>query len=156
MNEYTYTVFETNNDDPMESIIEKHGVTVKFTGNQIIDHIVHTKKTLKQSLSQIQIEDKQDELALEILPMLKDIPADKYAVAIGYIERQIARPSLNDLIETCENTITSYEKQVELIKDQVGIEIELPVESPYQTKHAEEENKDSGTSGEGDTDVSKD
>lgn len=140
--EIKFTVAEQN-EEPMLSVIEKHGLSTKFTGQDIIEHITHTRKTLKQSHAQLEAEDMQDKLAISILPQLADLPEDKYNVAIAFMERKIARGPLVDLVEACEKTIKSYEEQVEEIKEQTGIDIQLPIESPYR-KVDEEANKKTG------------
>lgn len=120
-----YKIVEEN-ENPLESVIEKTGVSVKFTAQQVIDHLDYTSRMLKQAEGQLDVDSKQDEMSLEILPMLKDIPEDKWQLVMSYAARQVSRPELVEYIKTCKETIESYETQKAEIVEKFNIkEIEV-------------------------------
>jgi predicted DNA-binding protein YlxM (UPF0122 family) len=96
---------------------------VKFTVQQLIDHLSYTKKMLKQSEAQLEVNNTQDAMSLEILPILKDIPEDKWQLVMSYAGRQVSRPEVEDYIATCKETITSYETQMKEIVDEFHIDV---------------------------------
>jgi len=120
-----YKIVEEN-ENPLESVIEKTGVSVKFTAQQVIDHLDYTNRMLRQAEGQLDVNSKQDEMALEILPILKEIPEDKWQLVMAYSGRQVAKPELIDYIKTCKETIESYETQKSEIFEKFNIkEIEV-------------------------------
>ena len=119
-----YKIIEEN-EDKLESVIEKSGVTVKFTPRQVVDHLEYTMKMLKQSEGQLDVNGKQDDMAVEILPILKDIPEDKWQLVMSYAGRQVSRPEIEDYIKTCKETIESYKTQLKEIVDE--FELVLPI-----------------------------
>ena len=116
----TYTIVETN-ENPLETIIEKGGLTVKFTVQQVLDHLEQTKKTLREANAQLTAHTHQDAMTLEILPLLKEIPEDKWNLVAQYAYRQVQAPEIKSLIELSEKTIASYEEQLEIIDKEFGI-----------------------------------
>lgn len=116
-----YEIIEAN-ENKLDSVIEKSGVTIKFTAQQIIDHLDYTKKALKESEAQLDVNGKQDIMSIEILPILKEIPEDKWQLVMSYAGRQVSRPEIESLIETCKTTIESYESQLAEIKKLLEIE----------------------------------
>ncbi len=120
-----YKIIEEK-ENPFESIIEKTGLSTKFTVQQLIDHLDYTSRMLKQAEGQLDVDSKQDEMSLEILPMLKDIPEDKWQLVMSYAARQVSRPELVEYIKTCKETIESYETQKAEIVEKFNIkEIEV-------------------------------
>lgn len=120
-----YKIIEEK-ENPLESIIEKTGLSTKFTVQQLIDHLDYTSRMLKQAEGQLDVDSKQDEMSLEILPMLKDIPEDKWQLVMSYAARQVSRPELVEYIKTCKETIESYETQKAEIVEKFNIkEIEV-------------------------------
>lgn len=122
----TYTIVETN-ENPLETIIEKSGLTVKFTVQQLKDHLEKTRKILRETKGQVFAHEKQDEMAIEILPLLKEIPEDKWNIVAQYATRQIQAPEIKSFVELSENTIKSYTEQLEIIEKEFGI-VAYPVE----------------------------
>ncbi len=118
---HKYEIIETN-ENPLETIIEKSGLTTKFTAQQVIDHLEYTKKMLKQTEGQLDVNSKQDEMSFEILPILKDIPEDKWQLVMSFAARQVSKPELVDYIQTCNETIASYETQLAEIKSILGLQ----------------------------------
>lgn len=118
--EYTYKIVDKKEND-LETVIEKGNLTTRFTLGDIKDHLSFTERTLRESKAQLEVEIKQDEMAVEILPMLKEIPADKMGLVLAYANRQVKRPLSEDLVKTSEETIASYTEQLEIIKETLGL-----------------------------------
>lgn len=118
--EYTYTIVEKKDSD-LETVIEKGNLTTRFTLQDIKDHLEFTNKTLRESKGKLDAEKMQDTMAEEILPILKEIPEDKWNLVLMHANRQVSRPSLEDLIKTAEETIASYTEQLALIKEKLGL-----------------------------------
>ena len=116
----TYTIIETN-ENPLETIIEKSGLTVKFTVQQVQDHLEQTRKTRREAQAQLNTHTQQDVMTVEILPLLKEIPEDKWNLVAQYAYRQVQAPEIKSLIELSEKTIASYEEQLEKKKKEFGI-----------------------------------
>lgn len=125
--EYTYKIIEKKDSD-LETIIEKGNLTTQFTLQDIKDHLVFTEKSLRTAKAQLQAGEIQDKMALEILPMLKDIPEDKLDLVNAYVMRQIQKPISLSMVETAEKTIASYTEQLTYIKETLGLSDEEPVE----------------------------
>lgn len=118
--EYTYKIVEKKDND-LETVIEKGNLTTRFTIQDIKDHLEFTTKTLKESKGKLEAEKIQDQMALNIMPALKDIPNDKWNLVMMYAGRQLQRPSLEDIVTTAEETITSYTEQLAYIKETLGL-----------------------------------
>lgn len=118
--EYTYKIIEKKDND-LETIIEKGNLTTRFTIQDIKDHLEFTAKTLKQTKAQIEVEDQQNVMAEEIIPILKEIPEDKWNLVMMYANRKVARGPALDIITTAEETLKSYTEQLELIKTQLDL-----------------------------------
>lgn len=116
----TYKIIEQN-ENPLETIIEKSGLTVKFTVQQVQDHLEQTRKTRREAQAQLNAHTQQDAMTIEILPILKEIPEDKWNLVAQYAYRQVQAPEIKSLIELSENTIASYEEQLEIIEKEFGI-----------------------------------
>ena len=116
----TYTIVETN-ENPLETIIEKSGLTVKFTVQQVQDHLEQTRKTRREAQAQLNAHTQQDAMTVEILPLLKEIPEDKWNLVAQYPYRQVQAPEIKSLIELSEKTIASYEDQLVIIEKEFGI-----------------------------------
>lgn len=142
---FTYKFVEKNDEDVLQSKVEKSGLTTEFTIQDVLDHLEHTKKTLLETVTQMDIEDIQNKAIEEMQPVVKDIKEDQYQMVIQYLARKMQRPESLSLKETCEKTIKSYEDQVELMKEQLGIDIQLPIESPYMPIHEKIKLKEEGT-----------
>lgn len=121
---YTYKIVEKKEND-LETVIEKGNLTTRFTIQDIKDHLAFTEKTLRETKAQLEAEKIQDKIALEILPLLKEVPSDKWNVVLMYANRQVQRPVSESLIETSEATIKSYTEQLEIIKKDLGLSDEL-------------------------------
>lgn len=124
---YTFKVIEKKDSD-LETVIEKGGLTTTFTIQDVLDHLEYTEKTLRQTKAQLEAEDMQNTLAEETLPILKELPEDKWQLIIAYASRKNQRPLSVSLIETAEKTIESYKAQLEQIKNDLGLSIEPVVE----------------------------
>lgn len=120
---YTFKVIEEK-ENPLESVIEKSGLTTKFTLQDIKDHLEYTNKVLKETEAQKFAGETQDSMALDILPILKDIPNDKWQLVYAYAERQIRKEVEQSIIDTSKETIESYQKQLETIKETTGLSYE--------------------------------
>lgn len=125
---FKYKIVETN-EDPMESIIEKSGVTTKFTPNQLIEHLSFTRKKLKESEGQLFANDFQDNIVEEMIPSVKDYKLEELQMIMMYAARKVQRPELESFISTCKETIESYTSQVESINKALKLNIEIPVEA---------------------------
>lgn len=134
---FKYKIVEPN-ENPMDSIIEKSGVTVKFTPNQVIEHLVATRKTLKETEGQLFANDFQDKMTEEMLPIVTEIPEDKLPMVMMYAVRKAQRQEIVDLIETCKKTIESYTSQVETINKSLKLSIEIPTEAERVQKDEQE------------------
>lgn len=115
-----YKIIEEK-ENKLESIVEKSGLTVRFTPQEVSDHLEYTMKMLRQAEGQLEVNSKQDEMAEEILPTLKDLPEDKWQLVMSYAGRQVSKPEIQDYINTCKETIKSYTEQMEEMK-KLGIE----------------------------------
>lgn len=121
--EYTFKIVEKKEND-LETIIEKGNLTTRFTLQDILDHLSFTNKSLRTAKAQNEAGEIQDKLAIEILPILKEIPEDKWNLVDAYAQRQIQRPISLSVIETAEKTIASYTEQMEYIKKELGLSTE--------------------------------
>jgi hypothetical protein len=124
-----------NEENPLESVIELGGQSVEFTPMQLLEHRDLTEKTMKQAKGQLEINAKQDELALEILPELTNLQ-DKWQLVKAYAERQMQKPEFEKLIEVSEGVIEEYENRIEDIKA-LGIKFETIEVQPAKTESAE-------------------
>ena len=115
-----YKIIEEK-ENKLESVIEKSGLSVRFTPQEVSEHLEYTMKMLKQSEGQRDVNAKQDEMAEEILPLLKEIPEDKWQLVMSYAGRQVSKPEIESYIQTCKDTIKSYTEQMEEMK-KLGIE----------------------------------
>lgn len=120
---FTFKIVEEK-ENQLETVIEKGGLTTKFTLQDIKDHLEYTNKVLKEAEAQKFAGETQDEMATEILPILKEIPQDKWQLIYAYAERQIQKPVTLSVIETANETIKSYTEQLETIKNELGLSIE--------------------------------
>jgi len=122
--EYTYKIVEKKEND-LETVIEKGNLTTTFTLQDIKDHLEFTEKSLRTAKAQLEAGEVQDKMALEILPMLKDIPEDKFDLVNAYVMRQIQKPISLSMVETAEKTIASYTEQLGIIKETLGLSDEV-------------------------------
>lgn len=121
--EYTFKIIEKKEND-LETVIEKGNLTTQFTLQDILDHLSFTNKSLRTAKAQNDAGEIQDKMALEILPILKEILEDKWNLVDAYAQRQIQRPISLSVIETAEKTIASYTEQMEYIKKELGLSTE--------------------------------
>lgn len=119
---YTFKIIEENKENPLESVIEMSGVTTKFTVQQIKDHIVYIEKVIKETKAQLEVHEKQDRMAVDIIPALKDLPQDKMQLVMAYSARQVQRPESLSLLQTSEKTLSDYKERLGQIKEAVGID----------------------------------
>jgi len=122
--EYTYKIVEKKEND-LETVIEKGNLTTTFTLQDIKDHLEFTEKSLRTAKAQLEAGEVQDKMALEILPMLKEIPEDKFDLVNAYVMRQIQKPISLSMVETAEKTIASYTEQLGIIKETLGLSDEV-------------------------------
>lgn len=118
---FTFKIIEEN-ENPLETIIEMGGVTTKFTMQQVLDHLEYTTKVLRETKAQLEAQKIQDQMAVEILPILKEIPEDKWNLVMAYSARQVQYPESEGLIETSEKTLKAYEERKAQIKEAIGID----------------------------------
>ena len=122
----------------METIIEKGNLTTQFTLQDILDHLEFTQKSLRTAKSQIEVGEIQDKMAIEILPLLKEIPEDKWILVNAYATRQIQKPISLSVIDTAEKTVASYTEQMEYIKKELGLSTDVEVKEEVIEEKAEE------------------
>lgn len=134
---FKYKIIEPN-EDPMESIIEKSGVTTKFTPNQVIEHLAFTRKKLKEAEGQLFADTFQDKITEEMIPAVKDYKPEELQMIMMYASRQGQREALESLIKTSKETIESYTSQVEAINKALKLNIEIPVEAERVKKDEQE------------------
>lgn len=128
------TIFEKK-DDALDTVIEKHGLTRKFTTRSVLNHLDATRRTLKNNEVQLMANNAQDEISLNLIPMLADLPKDKMEIVQAYASRQLEKPVIEALITACKEVIEEYEPQLEEFKKFLNIkvieqEIKDPVPSP--------------------------
>lgn len=123
---FTFKIVEENEND-LDKLIEKGNLTTRFTLRDVKDHLEYTRKTLEQTKAQLEAEKMQDKIALELMPILEQLPEDKWKVVSAYAQRQLERPVSEMLIQTAEETIKSYTEQIETIKNELGLSIEEKV-----------------------------
>ena len=111
-------------DSDLETIIEKSGLTVDFTLQQVIDHLEFTRKVLRETEAQLEAHKIQDKMAIEIIPALAELPIEKMNLVSAYAGRQLQRETSENLIETSKKTIASYEEQLETIQEKLGLSLE--------------------------------
>ena len=119
-----YKIVEKKEND-LETVIEKGNLTTTFTLQDIKDHLEFTEKSLRTAKAQLEAGEVQDKMALEILPMLKEIPEDKFDLVNAYVMRQIQKPISLSMVETAEKTIASYTEQLGIIKETLGLSDEV-------------------------------
>lgn len=135
--EYTFKIIEKKEND-LETIIEKGNLTTQFTLQDILDHLEFTQKSLRTAKSQIEVGEIQDKLAIEILPLLKEIPEDKWVLVNAYATRQIQKPISLSVIDTAEKTVASYTEQMEHIKKELGLSTDVEVKEEVIEEKTEE------------------
>lgn len=138
--EHTFKVIEEN-EDKFKSIIEMGGLTTKFTALDVLEHLSYVRKTLREAEAQLEAEAIQDKMALEIIPILADLPQDKFQLVMSYSARQLERKDKENLIEACNKTIETYQDRLESIKQVLGLkeihELDIvpapkePIKSPF-------------------------
>lgn len=129
--EYTFKIVEKKDND-LETVIEKGNLTTQFTLQDILDHLSFTNKSLRTAKAQLEAGEFQDKMAVELFPLLKEIPEDKWNLVNAYATRQIQKPISLSVIETAEKTIASYTEQLEYIKKELGLSTEEVVEAPEE------------------------
>lgn len=112
-----------NEEDIYASVIEKSGVKTEFTIHTLLDHMDYTKKKLKETKAQIEINETIDKATLAAIPGLADlvVTPEQLRTVIEYFVRQNAKPEYESLVQTCEVTLASYKKQLLEIEDAFGI-----------------------------------
>ncbi len=106
-----------------DSVIEITGLRSEITVNRLLDHLEATKRVKKEQEGQMMVNKALMEKAVEELPILADIPADKLNLALSYVSKSLANTQAEDTIKACEETITSYEEHLKSIEDQTGIKV---------------------------------
>lgn len=131
--EYTFKIVEKKDND-LETVIEKGNLTTQFTLQDILDHLSFTNKSLRTAKAQLEAGEFQDKMAVELFPLLKEIPEDKWNLVNAYATRQIQKPISLSVIETAEKTIASYTEQLEYIKKELGLSTEEVIETPEEVE----------------------
>ncbi len=134
--EYTFKIVEKKESD-LETIIEKGNLTTQFTLQDILDHLSFTNKSLRTAKAQLEAGEFQDKMAVELFPLLKEIPEDKWNLVNAYATRQIQKPISLSVIETAEKTVASYTEQMEYIKKELGLSTEEVIATPEEIKAEE-------------------
>lgn len=134
---FTFTIVEKNEND-LDTLIEKGNLTTRFTLRDVKEHLEYTKKTLAQTKAQLEAEKMQDKIALELMPILEQLPEDKWKVVSAYAQRQLERPVSEMLIKTAEETIQSYTEQIETIKNELNLSIEEKMDGKVEETPTEE------------------
>ena len=123
-----------------DTIIEISGLTSSVSINSLLDHLENTAKTMKQQIGQVMANEMLMKSAVEELPILKEIPEDKVALAISYLGKKQANEMSQDLIQTCKETIETYFNHLKKIEEETGIKC-LPAVSPIQEAVNNDETK---------------
>lgn len=131
---FTFKIVEKKDND-LDTVIEKGNLTTQFTLRDVKDHLEYTKKTLAQTKAQLEAEKMQDKIALELMPILEQLPEDKWKLVSAYAQRQLERPVSEMLIKTAEETIQSYTEQLETIKKELNLsdEEKTPLENKEES-----------------------
>lgn len=130
-------IIEENKENPFESKIElTDSFTKTFTPKDILEHRDSCAGVVRRSDEQLKIFDQQDEMAIELVPSIKDIPEKDYFLIGSFINRQNERKQIVEVREEYQKIVTEYNGRIEEIKA-LGIKIEeyetqKPIESPYE------------------------
>ncbi len=119
-----------------DSVIEIADLTSEVTVNTLLDHVESCQKTAKEQAGQMEANSAQMKMAIEALPILKDIPEDKLNLALSYISKYMANKEAVVTIAMCESTISTYMGHLKSIEEQTGIKC-VPVLSPIQQPDVE-------------------
>lgn len=132
MSEFTYTIKEAN-EDPLNSIIEKTGVTsVEFTALDLINTRMQLDKNLRRDEAQVQAFDLEFDRLRSMMPILEEVDklSDTDFTALGaYCHKMELKKKALENIEHTKKGLENIEKLIPDITSQTGIEI--PVASPY-------------------------
>lgn len=124
-----YTLKKKDEKDELNSLIEISGLTSELTPHQLLDHFENTEKILKEQAGQVVINNDQNRVAEEMLPMLKDIPEEHWKVAYRYFERKMQNLAIEETQKTGAETLKTYRFHLENIEKETGIKC-LPQVSP--------------------------
>lgn len=117
-------IIEENAENRFDSKIELTDTYTKvFTTREVIEHRDNCKAVIVRANQQFDIFNKQDEMALEILPELADIKEKDYSLIKAWIERKQETEELKNVVTQYEKVIEEYNARIEEIKE-LGIKIE--------------------------------
>lgn len=138
MNKMEYKIDKKPEDgqNEFETVIEITGLSSKVTINQLLDHYENTNKVIREQKAQIEVNKTLNEKAIELLPMLKDIPTDKLNLVLSYASKSLANQQSEELIKDCEESNVNYERHLKAIEEQLGIKC-LPKISPFNPVNVE-------------------
>lgn len=138
--QYTIKKPHGEGQNEFDTVIEITGLRTEVTVNGLLDHLEGTVKTMKEQAGQIVSNKFLMEKAIEELPLLKEVPENKVALAFSYFSKMSANKIAEETIKTCEETISIYRGHLEEIEKQTGIKC-LPVVSPIQQAEIPKENE---------------
>lgn len=127
---------EENKDDPFESVIEISGLTSTHTINEFLDHIEKTQKLRKENHTQIQVNEGLNRKAIEVFPLLAEIPVEKYELVLIFLKRIAENEQSRQVIADADSSIETYTAHVKAIEQATGIMC-LPTIAPYQLEDLE-------------------
>lgn len=110
-------------ENELDSIVEITGLSTQVSVQSILDHKKYCEDLIKKADVQIDIFDKQDILAFDVFPMIKEIPEDKLHLVVAYANRLNERKELEQMKSVSQETIKLYEERLEQIKN-LGINID--------------------------------
>ena len=125
-----YTLKQKDEEKVLDSVIEISGLTSEIKPSALLQHVLTTKKVLSEQKAQMAVNKQLNEKAVELCPQLKDIPADKLALALSYFGKLAANQQSEEIVKECEETIETYETHIKEIEKVMDLKI-LPEVSPF-------------------------
>lgn len=131
---YTYEVVKENKKEPSKSIIEMGGLKNRFTVQDVKDHLEYVRKSLRETVAQIDVFAKQDQLVIrtsdELKKITESLPKDEGELKMieAFINRKITLPQYQQLVKECNKTIKDYEERLKDIEKATGIKPEVKVQ----------------------------
>lgn len=119
---YTYKIKEEN-EDPMLSVIEKGGVTVDFTLQDVENDIRHNTKLKKELEARLKLDKAKVENIEHFHPWVKDWSDEQLSIAHLYAESRSVVRSFPERIREATEAIEELEAAKEDIKSQIGVAV---------------------------------
>ena len=127
---YTYKIKESNEQDALQTVITKEGITTDFSLKDVYDHKLKLEQEVKEKEGQVEIAKASMQNILEnhedIKDVIKDIRANKNAQGILatlflYIKHDIDKDTNQRMIDERKKLIEEYEEELKTIHESLNL-----------------------------------